>query len=112
MTYLFSYGTLQQANVQLSTFGRQLEGTSDLLVGFILAQQRISDPNVIAISGSALHPILRQTGSRQHRVPGTAFAITSEELNLADSYETDAYQRIQVLLASGKTAWVYVEAQP
>ncbi len=34
MPLLFSYGTLQQEDVQLSTFGRLLQGQRDELLGF------------------------------------------------------------------------------
>ncbi|MGH9961724.1 MAG: gamma-glutamylcyclotransferase, partial [Pyrinomonadaceae bacterium] len=34
MPLLFSYGTLQQESVQLSTFGRLLQGQGDALLGF------------------------------------------------------------------------------
>ena len=34
MPKLFSYGTLQQEDVQLATFGRRLTGVSDALVGY------------------------------------------------------------------------------
>jgi len=34
MALLFSYGTLQQEAVQMSTFGRLLDGQPDELVGF------------------------------------------------------------------------------
>lgn len=34
MPWLFSYGTLQQEAVQLSTVGRRLAGQADELVGF------------------------------------------------------------------------------
>jgi hypothetical protein len=45
---LFSYGTLRQREVQLSTFGRVLDG----IVGFDLDYVMITDPHVIATSGS------------------------------------------------------------
>jgi hypothetical protein len=42
---------------------------------------------------------------------GTLFALTDAELAAADAYErTAAYERIAVVLASGKHAWVYVHA--
>jgi hypothetical protein len=44
MPLLFSYGTLQQDNVQLSTFGRLLHGHTDELVGFESAIVQIEDP--------------------------------------------------------------------
>lgn len=56
---LFSYGTLQQANVQLSAFGRLLNGTPDALVGFKNELVEITDPDVLAKSGERFHPIVR-----------------------------------------------------
>lgn len=41
MPLLFSYGTLQQENVQMAVFGRLLHGQKDELVGFEQALIRI-----------------------------------------------------------------------
>jgi hypothetical protein len=41
-------------------------------------------------------------------VTGTVFDISHAELLRADGYEVDDYHRIEVQLASGCTAWVYV----
>jgi hypothetical protein len=49
----FSYGTLQQENVQLSTFGRVLQGEKDDLLGFEQTVLKIDDPQVVATSGTA-----------------------------------------------------------
>jgi hypothetical protein len=38
------------------------------------------------------------------------FEVKEEELNWADRYEGDQYQRILAILESGRSAWVYVEA--
>jgi len=38
------------------------------------------------------------------------FLLTEDELARADVYEVDAYQRIEVTLASGRKAWAYVQA--
>ena len=110
MPYLFSYGTLQQEEVQISTFGRELTGAPDGLVGFILADIKIQDSEVIAISGREFHPIARRTGGFNHRIPGTVFEVSEEELANADRYEVSDYTRIETVLASGKSAWVYIEA--
>jgi hypothetical protein len=110
MPYLFSYGTLQQEEVQLSTFGRKLTGAPDSLVGFILAEVKIEDSDVVSTSGKKFHPIARNTGAFNHRVPGTIFEVTEKELKHSDAYEVDAYKRVETVLASGKSAWVYVEA--
>ncbi len=105
---LFSYGTLQQPEVQRATFGRPLTGRPDALAGFILAPLTITDPRVIATSGAAVHSIARRTGDPADLVPGVVFAITPAELAAADAYEVDAYARVEVALASGVRAFVYV----
>jgi len=110
MPLLFSYGTLQQEEVQLSTFGRRLEGTPDNLIGFIIAEVKIEDQEVIRKSGKEFHPIAKMTDSTYNRVPGTVFEITDDELIHSDQYEVDAYKRVKTTLESGKIAWVYVDA--
>lgn len=107
---LFSYGTLRQREVQLSTFGRELNGRLDAIVGFDLDYVTIADPHVIATSGSDRHPILRPTDRAGAEVEGTVFAISEAELAAADDYEVDDYRRIEVPLRSGENAWVYVFA--
>jgi len=107
---LFSYGTLQQEQVQLATFGRLLDGSRDNLPGFCLDQLTIDNDQVVATSGEAVHPIARRSDLPGQSVPGVVFAITHEELARADGYEVEAYQRIEVTLASGRIAWAYVHA--
>lgn len=107
---LFSYGTLRQREVQLATFGRELDGVTDAIVGYDLDHVTITDPHVIATSGSDRHPILRQSDAHDACVTGTVFAISAEELSAADEYEVDDYRRIWVPLRSGSNAWVYVFA--
>lgn len=111
MPLLFSYGTLQQLDVQLATFGRPLSGRSDELVGFDQSMVRIQDADVIEKSGKTHHPIVRYTGVSAHRVAGTVFEITDEELASADKYEVDDYKRVTAQLSSGLEAWVYVDAK-
>lgn len=110
MPFLFSYGTLQQEDVQLSTFGRPLKGSPDNLTGFIIAEIQIEDQDVISKSGKAFHPIAKATGSKKNHVPGTVFEVSDDELSCSDQYEVKAYKRIETILQSGKIAWVYVEA--
>jgi gamma-glutamylcyclotransferase (GGCT)/AIG2-like uncharacterized protein YtfP len=109
VTLLFSYGTLRQREVQLSTFGRELGGADDAIVGYRLDWVIITDPHVVATSGSDRHPILK-LGTAEDAVDGTVFEITEPELAAADEYEVDDYLRVQVPLRSGKQAWVYVFA--
>jgi gamma-glutamylcyclotransferase (GGCT)/AIG2-like uncharacterized protein YtfP len=105
---LFSYGTLQQPEVQLANYGRLLTGAPDALRGYRLAPLAISDPHVIALSGKAMHTIARSSGSPEDRVEGALFEINEDELAATDAYEVDVYARIEVTLESGKMAWVYV----
>lgn len=111
MPLLFSYGTLQQENVQIATFGKPLTGRKDELVAFEQSLVEIEDPAVVAASGKAHHPIVKFTGDPNDRVPGTAFEVTPIELASADKYEVAAYTRVEADLASGTKAWVYVDAR-
>lgn len=108
---LFSYGTLQQRDVQLATFGRELQGTADQLLGFHRSMVKIEDPEVVRTSGKSHHPIVKQTGVAEDRVAGSVYEVTDEELAHADKYEVSDYQRVAAQLSSGRTAWVYVDAR-
>ncbi len=109
MVSLFSYGTLQLPAVQLANFGRVLEGTPDALPGYRLKTVRIAVAAVVGLSGSDEHLIV-SPGEPEDSVPGVVLTITEAELAEADAYETDDYRRTEARLASGATAWVYVEA--
>jgi hypothetical protein len=109
--HLFSYGTLQLVPVQMSTFGRTLDGTPDDLPGFRTSVVRIDDPKVVETSGKTHHPIVQFTGDAADRVGGTVFRITRQELLNADKYEVAAYRRVAVTLGSGLHAWVYIDAR-
>lgn len=111
MPLLFSYGTLQQENVQRETFGRRLTGQPDALVGYAQTMLRIKDPQVVATSGKTHHPVVSHTGDPAARVAGTVFEITDAELAQADRYEVSDYKRVSADLASGKKAWVYIDAR-
>ena len=86
MHRLFSYGSLQQPAVQLSTFGRLLVGREDVLPGFELRMVQHGErqfANVI------------RSGNTHDAVPGTVFEISDAELARADEYEqADTYTRI------------------
>jgi hypothetical protein len=108
--HLFSYGTLQQEGVQLSSFGRRLNGLPDAMPGFKKSMIEIIDPDVIRASGSNFHPIVVPSDNHSDEVGGTVFEITAKELAAADAYEVSDYKRIEVRLKSGIDAWVYVKA--
>jgi len=105
---LFSYGTLQHAQVQLDTFGRLIEGENDVLPGYTVDYAEIEDHRVVDLSGLAVHPVVRATGSAHDKVVGKALWLTADELDAADEYEVSLYVRESVTLASGREAWVYV----
>jgi hypothetical protein len=105
---LFSYGTLQQPAVQRATFGRLLDGWPDTVFGFQLETLRVTDPDVIATSGTDEHPILCACDDPESGVDGFVFLLSEDELTAADQYEVDDYARVEAPIASGGTAWVYV----
>jgi gamma-glutamylcyclotransferase (GGCT)/AIG2-like uncharacterized protein YtfP len=99
MALLFSYGTLQQEDVQLSTFGRRLDGKRDELPRFEAA--RVGP-----------HANAQFNGREESRVAGTVFEITDAELAAADRFEAPfSYKRIAAVLTSGRQAWLYVHAE-
>lgn len=104
MPKLFSYGTLQQPEVQQATYGRRLDGAPDILPGYTLTPLAISDPKVVRLSGKAVHTIACRSGDPADRINGVVFEISDEELAAADAYEVDAYARAEVVLESGTRA--------
>ena len=105
---LFSYGTLQFENVQLETFGRKLDGETDALHGYKLVMVTITDEEFVIKSGTADHRSLQFTGNSMDVVEGIVFKLTRNELEQADSYEPEGYERVRVQLRSGTNAWVFV----
>ncbi|MEZ5415991.1 MAG: gamma-glutamylcyclotransferase family protein [Vicinamibacterales bacterium] len=101
MPRLFAYGTLLDPAVQQRVFGRQLDGTADALAGVVRATLAAGDG-----SGDAW-PDLAVTGRPDDVVAGRLFKLSDAELAAADAYETAAYARTAVTLASGTRAWVY-----
>ena len=97
--YLFTYGTLQDIEVQQATFNRILKGHKDQLNGYILAKHKIYGQ----------YPVIKASSSPADSVTGTAYEIDITDLDAADAYETEVYKRIEVILASNRTAWVYIE---
>jgi gamma-glutamylcyclotransferase (GGCT)/AIG2-like uncharacterized protein YtfP len=106
--YLFTYGTLQTEEVQLEIFGRLLEGHADALPHYALKTIEIQDHEFVIKSGTAIHRNLQFTGVASDFVEGTVYSVTREELEQADAYEPEGYERRMVQLKSGAKAWVYV----
>ena len=105
---LFSYGTLQLAEVQRATYGRLLDGTPDVMTGYRLTPLTITSPEVVALSGAPVHMIACRSGDPADRIAGIVYTITPAELEATDEYEGDAYARIEVRLESGAAAFVYI----
>ena len=85
--------------MQHRVFGRVVGGVRDALEGFELG--------AIMIDG-AEYRALRPGGAA--RIEGLVLRLTDDDLAKADTYETDAYARIEVTLVSGRHAFVYVAA--
>ena len=98
MPLVFSYGSLQEAGVQLATFGRRLEGTGDALRRWTRSRVPVGERGA------------RRTGKTHHAnlipcadstIDGMAFEVSDDELLLTDAYEQHAgYVRQQVRLIS------------
>jgi len=96
MERLFVYGTLMEPKVQQEIFGRITTGTPDHLGGYRRSTIEIDDE---------IFPTLipDQAGV----VEGLVLDLTVEELTQADKYETEAYERVKVQLASKTETWAY-----
>lgn len=108
MPYLFSYGTLQKEQVQMETFERILKGEQDVLTGYRLEMLEITDREVLRKSSQKFHPVLKFSGNPEDEIKGILFEVTEEEILHADEYEVDDYQRIETVLKSGRSGFVYV----
>ena len=109
MQKIFSYGTLQQVNVQLEILGKTLSGAEDIIEGYYTEYLEIKDLSVLKASQNKMHPIIYFTGNKAHKVFGTLFSVTKKDLLKIDCYEVKDYQRIMVPLKSGNESWVYVK---
>jgi len=109
---IFSYGTLRHGDVQKALFGRVIAVDPDRLVGYRLGEMQITDPDVVRLSGSAVHPVLEESGRSEDWVDGATLAVTGAELAAVDAYEASGYRRHRATLRSGRSAWIYVRADP
>jgi gamma-glutamylcyclotransferase (GGCT)/AIG2-like uncharacterized protein YtfP len=109
MPLIFSYGSLQQEVVQLANYGRVLRGDPDELIGWVLTKIDVPKWHKAAAAGVSHYANVELVPGSGGRVPGTVYDITDAELAAADAYERDAeYGRVFTVLASGRSAWVYV----
>ncbi|MEV4560480.1 GDSL-type esterase/lipase family protein [Kitasatospora sp. NPDC049285] len=107
---LFSFGALLDQQVQTALFGRTVPTTAASLAGYTTRPIAVTDESVIATSGQDVHLTLaRKLGGT---VEGAVLRLSDQELAAADDYEVADYARRRVLLASGETAWAYLDARP
>jgi len=102
MIKLFTYGTLQQTDVQDELFGRRLVGTSETLVGYALQEIQIEEE-----FGIVAYEILVETGNPKDTINGIVYDVTQKELYQADLYEGMNYKRVEVHLQSDQKVWAY-----
>lgn len=98
MEFIFTYGTLQDKRIQLALFKRTLTGCADSLLGYALAENKMA----------GLYPVIYPTKENAVYLEGIVYEVNQDELDKADDYEGEEYQRMQVVLESGIRAWVYV----
>lgn len=98
MESLFTYGTLQDPDVQTRVFGRVVAGMPDTLPDF--------RRSTINIDGSVYFIAVADIGQA---IDGQVIEVTANELQKIDIYEGPEYRRIHVRLATGRAAWVYCE---
>lgn len=71
---LFTYGTLQVREVQLARFGRLLQGRRDALPGYRTTELQITDPDVIAVSGTDRHLLVIPSDDPADSVEGSSWS--------------------------------------
>jgi gamma-glutamylcyclotransferase (GGCT)/AIG2-like uncharacterized protein YtfP len=96
MDKIFVYGTLQDPEVQKHILGRARPLQDDVLKGYRKGN--------IEINGRSYFIAIPEAGSQ---IEGKVIEASPKEILLMDEYETKAYKRIKVKLASGQRAWLY-----
>ncbi len=102
MQKLFTYGTLQNDDIQETIFGRQLQGTPEILIGYVIKEIQIEEE-----FGIVHYPIIMETNNPEDTINGIVYEITSIDLRQADLYEGLHYKRVEVHLQSNEMAWAY-----
>jgi gamma-glutamylcyclotransferase (GGCT)/AIG2-like uncharacterized protein YtfP len=105
MQKLFSYGSLQNEEVQEDLFGRLIQGTPETLIGYELNEIQIEEE-----FGIVHYPIIMKTDNLNDTISGMVYDVTLIELHQADLYEGKHYKRVEVILQSNQKAWAYSAA--
>lgn len=109
--YLFSYGLLQEEKIQMKLFGKRLHGSADELRGYKVITIEITDETFLSTGEDKFQRTLVYSKNDNDIVKGTALEMTEKELLLSDKFEPVVYRRTQVILKSGKQAWIYIADQ-
>jgi gamma-glutamylcyclotransferase (GGCT)/AIG2-like uncharacterized protein YtfP len=102
MQKLFTYGTLQNDDIQETIFGRHLQGTPETLIGYVIKEIQIEEE-----FGIVYYPIIMETNNPEDTINGIVYEINSNDLRQADLYEGLHYKRVEVHLQSNEKAWAY-----
>lgn len=105
MEKLFTYGSLQNDDIQEDLFGRTLQGTPEILVGYVVKEIQIEEE-----FGLVKYPILVETNKPEDTINGIVYTISTKELHQTDLYEGLHYRRVEVHLQSEQKAWAYSAA--
>lgn len=95
--YLFAYGTLQDASLLQRLLGRTVPSRIAYAHGWVT--------QTIMVEGDLYLCAIRGDGV----LAGRLIEITRDELGALDEYETTAYDREELVLHDGVTAWIYVK---
>lgn len=98
MPLLFVYGSLIDPSIQIEAIGRVASLSQDKLNNY--------RTEVIAFEDADYLIALPSIGST---INGWLMEVSATELSHLDDYETDSYERIEVILDSGKQASIYVK---
>lgn len=111
MPQIFSYGSLQEAPVQVSIYGRVLSGEPDELIDCVRTLIEVPKTHKAFATGLTHYATVTFLPNSGSRVPGMLLELTHAELAATDGYEQDSeYVRVLAALASGRKVWVYVSA--
>ena len=97
--HLFTYGTLQNPEIQRIVMDRELTGKKDTLIGYRLEHEKVL----------GRYPAVIHTGNPKDKVRGMVYKTSFRDLFLCDEYEGTHYKRIRETLNSGLESWVYIE---
>jgi gamma-glutamylcyclotransferase (GGCT)/AIG2-like uncharacterized protein YtfP len=104
---LFSYGILQEERVQLKLYNRIVIMTADRLIGFEKRKIEITDTDFLSRGENKYQTILIKNPGASP-VNGMVLELTEKELALTDAFEPVNYKRVNIVLESGKKAWLYM----